>query len=273
MAEARPITISNLNPSGAVADIVVGLSKWRIWISLSWHEFASTYKRSMLGVLWVMLSFAGFVFVKIIVFSSLLDADDVRYYDAYLVVGFFVWVYLQNAISSAPDTFTSVQGWIKSEPLPLSLYIYKTIMREFYNFALTFLVVIGALAYLEYPVTWWALFSFPAFLFFLINAFSLKLLIGVISTRMRDLSHLVKAIMMPMLFLTPIFWMPEQMGRLMDYLWWNPLYHYIEIFRAPIVVGKIPWESWFFTAITFSITTIFALITFMRFRQRIVFWL
>ena len=262
----------SLQPKAALNDIVEGARLWRVWLSLSWQEFVSTYRRSIIGVFWVMLSFAAFVFIKLTIFSSLLGADDVRYYDAYLVIGFFMWVYSQQVIMTAPDTFVSSSGWIRSEALPLSTYIYKMVMREIYNLFFTFAVVVIALVYLQYPVEIQALYAVPAILFLLLNAFAIKLLLGIIGARVRDITHLVKAIMLPMMFLTPIFWMPSQMPNLMKVLWWNPLFHAIEIFRAPILDGEFPTESWIFMGVVFAIVSVSGFLLFARLRQRIVFW-
>lgn len=261
-----------MQPKAALDDIVQGAKLWRVWLSLSWQEFVSTYRRSLIGVFWVMLSFAAFVFIKLTIFSSLLGADDVRYYDAYLVIGFFMWVYSQQVIMTAPDTFVSSGGWIRSEALPLSTYIYKMVMREIYNLLFTFVVVIIALVYLQYPVDIKSLYAVPAILFLLLNAFAIKLLLGIIGARIRDITHLVKAIMLPMMFLTPIFWMPSQMPNLMKVLWWNPLFHAIEIFRAPILDGEFPVESWIFMGVVFAIVSVSGFLLFSRLRQRIVFW-
>ena len=268
----EPVTLSQLRLDDALADLWNGLKKHRIWIALSWQEFNSTYRRSMLGVLWVILSFAGFLFVKLLVFSSLLETDDARYYDAYLVLGFFMWIYISSVVNGAPDTFVSSQGWIRSEPLPLSLYVYKKVTREFYNMVLTFTAVVAAMAYIKYPVGYGALYGVLGVAFLLLNAAAIKLLLGIVCARFRDLSHLIKAIMMPMMFLTPIFWTPEQMPGLMKYLWWNPLYHYIELFRAPVLTGEFPTVSWMFSGTVFLIVSTIGFLAFARFRQRIVFW-
>ena len=267
-----PVTTRGLQLGGAFRDIGRGLAMWRIWLALSWQEFRSTYRRSLIGFLWVTLSFAAFIFVKLTIFSSLLQTDDAMYYNAFLVVGFYVWMFLQPSISSAPDTFVSAQGWIRSEPLPYSLYVFKAVMREMYNFALTFIVVLLAFWKIGFAVTPAAVWALPAVAFLIVNACSYKLLIGLISARFRDLSHLVKAVMMPMMFLTPIFWMPSQMPGLMKYLWWNPLYHFMELFRAPFLGEPVPVESWIFAGTVYGGVTLVALVLFARFRQRIVFW-
>ncbi len=266
------VTVYELRLGTAIRDITEGLAMWRVWIALSWHEFSSTYRRSLLGIMWVVLSFAGFVFVKILIFSSLLQTDSNGYYDTYLVLGFFIWMYLQQSISASPDVFTAAKGWIRSEPLPFSLYIWKSVMREFYNLALTSIVVVIAILYLGTPLKNGLLYSLLGIAFLLLNAFSIKLLLGVVSARVRDISHMVKAIMMPMMFLTPIFWMPSQIGDLIKYLWWNPMYHYIEIFRAPLLEGGFPTASWIYVGTLYLIMTSLGFLSFARFRQRIVFW-
>lgn len=268
----KSVNASGPRPLAAIDDLHQGLKLWRIWLTLSWQEFRSTYRRSLVGFLWVTLSFAAFIGVKLVIFSALLKSEDANYYNAYLVVGFFIWMFLQPSISSAPEVFSSSKGWISSEPLPLSLYIYKAVMRETYNTGLTFIVVVAAFVYIGFPFSSMAIFSIPAILFLLLNAVTYKLLLGVVGARVRDIAHLVKAIMMPMMFLTPIFWMPSQMASLMKYLWWNPLYHYIEIFRAPMLGEGFPLESWIFCGLLYGIMSVSALFMFARYRQRIVFW-
>ena len=267
-----PITTNALHLGEALDDIMAGFAKWRIWVALSWQEFIATYRRSFFGLAWVILSFAGFVFVKLVIFSSLIATDDAKFYNAYLLVGLYLWIYFSTVMNSAPDTFISASGWIRSEPLPFSIYILKAIMREFYNFALTFAVVIAAFLDLNFPIHERGWLSLFAVVFFFMNAFAIKLLIGLVSARFRDIAHFIKALMLPLMFLTPIFWLPSQMPGLMKYLWWNPFYHYLEIFRMPLLTGEFPMQSWIFVSIVFAIVSLSAFLLFARFRQRIVFW-
>lgn len=268
----KPVSFAGLQPLRALADFVSGIGMWRIWLALSWQEFRSTYRRSLLGVAWVIISFALFLLVKLTIFTNLLHTPDAQYYNAYLVLGLFVWMYLSQSVNGAPDTFIAAQGWIKSEPLPYTLYAVKAVMREFYNFALTAIPVGIALYFIGFPFTKTAFYCLPAIAFYFINSLSLKLLLGIIGARFRDVSHLVKAVMWPMMFLSPIFWMPSQMEALIKYLWWNPFYHYINIFRAPIIDHQVPWDSWIFVAATYSMITFVGFLFLARFRQRLVFW-
>ncbi|MEM9667544.1 MAG: ABC transporter permease [Pseudomonadota bacterium] len=256
----------------AVDDITLGAKMWPIWLALSWEEFKTTYSRSILGFLWVTLSFAGFVFVKLLVFSSMLSTPDQQYYNAYLVSGFFIWQFITASVSSAPGVFLGSQTWIKNDALPLSLYVYKTVAREFYNLVLTSVVVVAAFLYIGYRPGPYALMTIPAIVLILINAVWVKILLGIVGTRHRDVAHFVRAVMFAMLFLVPIFWLPEQIGRLYDYLWWNPILHFMQIFRNPLIDPTIDWQYWIFSGVVTIVGIVVTLLAYTLARRRIVFW-
>jgi len=258
--------------AAAVDDILRGAAMWPIWLALSWEEFKRTYSRSILGFLWVTLSFAGFVFVKLLVFSSMLSTPDQQYYNAYLVSGFFIWQFISSSVSSAPAVFVGSQAWIKNDALPLSLYVYKMVAREFYNLVLTSFVVVAAFLYLGFSPGPYAWMTIPAIALILLNAVWVKILLGIVGTRHRDVEHLVRAVMFAMLFLVPIFWLPEQIGGLYDYLWWNPILHFMQIFRNPLIDQQIEWQYWIFAGAVTVIGMTVTLIAYALGRRRIVFW-
>ncbi len=76
------------------------------------------------------------------------------------------------------------------------------------------------------------------------------------------------------MFITPIFWVGGAGGGLRGVLYdWNPLTHYIEIMRQPVVSGTVPLSSWAVVLVTSSLTSIFALFALGKFNRKIVFWL
>lgn len=257
----------------ALVDLLDGLKMWRIWTALSYEELKRTYSRSIFGFLWITLTFAAFIFVKLVIFSSMLNNPDQRYYNAYLVSGFYIWQYISLSAMTAPRVFANSESWIKNDPLPLSLYVYKEVLREIYNLLFTAFVVIAAFIYINYKVGLDALMCIPALILIIFNAVWVKFLLGVICTRYRDVDHLVRAVFTAMLFLAPIFWIPTQISpKLLNILWWNPIYHYIEIFRAPLLGDAVSPASWAFVGVTTIIGWIAALLLYAKFRRRIVFW-
>jgi ABC-type polysaccharide/polyol phosphate export permease len=256
----------------AVLDLGQGLAKRQLWSAIAWEEIKTTYRRSLFGALWIAVSFAAFVGAKLLVFIPIMRNVDGTYYSAYLLLGFFAWQYIIGIVGAAPTVFTASENWIKSDALPLSVYAYKQIVRNLFNFALTGVVVLMFLAILRQSLSWHALLVIPAMLAFVVNAVWVTLLLGVICTRFRDLTHLTQTIMRMMFFLTPIFWMPEQMGELMRYLWWNPFSHFLWIFRTPLIDHEPALASWAFVGVITVAGWAVTMIVFAAFRRRIVFW-
>ncbi len=259
--------------SSGCNDLYRGLRRWRLWSAFAWEELTATYRRSIFGVLWVSLSFGIFIAVKILIFGPLVGRFDTTYYAAYLAIGFFAWQFMVQIVSGAPNTFLSAENWIRNDPLPLSVFAYRGVLRSLFDLVLTGLVLLAVLVYLGTPVGWMSLLAFPALLLFLLNAIWIKLLLGVICTRFRDIGHLVQTTMRVMFFLTPILWLPEQMPeRLMQYLWWNPFAHFIWILRTPVLENLPATDSWIFALTVTGLGWIVTLVVFGLFRRRVVFW-
>ncbi len=254
-------------------DLRAGVLAWRIWSALAWNEFIMTYRRSLIGVFWIIISFLGFVAVKILIFGSMMSESNPTYYYVYMAVGYFIFSFLSAAITMASKVFISAEKWIKNDHLPLSLYAFKAIVRELFTFVLTAVVIVFVFLYFRFPASRQVYLVVPALMLLLINIFWIKILLGTICTRFRDIEYLVATIMRVMLFLSPVLWMPEQMGSLMTYLWWNPFFHLIEIFRGPLINSEIAWVSWLYVSCMTLIGSVVTLIVFSLFRHRIVFWL
>ena len=258
-------------------DVAEGFLKWRIWTALSWAEFRNTYNRTLFGVAWVAISFAIFIGIKLVIFGAVLKPDNAASYNLYFAVGLCMFQYMSQSITAASAVFSSSKNWILNDRLPFTVYVFKAILREFYNFAFSISIVAGLMVYYawngQYSLPGHAWVSLLALATFLFNAVWVKMLLGMMGTRYRDVGQLIQAMMRPMFFLLPIFWYPERMGRLFDILWWNPLYHFMEIFRNPLIDPEINYESWIYVGVLTLIGWTVTLAVFAKYRNRIVLWL
>lgn len=257
----------------AFLDLWQGLMRWRLWTVFAWENIQSTYHRTLFGALWISISFAAFVGVKLVIFGSLLGTMD-KHYGAYLLLGFLSWSFVSQSVISATGTFISNESWIKNDPLPFSVYALQAVTQDLFSLLMTMLAAAGMYWITGQHLDWFALLVIPAIFVFLLNALWVKLFLGTICARFRDVSQLVSTIMRLMMFLTPIFWTPTQMGPMvMKYLWWNPFMHFLEIFRSPVLDHQWATESWIFVGVVTIIGWVLALVVFTLFRRRIPYWL
>lgn len=260
--------------SAAILDMMDGARRWPLWTALAWEDIQTIYRRSLLGAFWITASFGAFIVAKGVVFLPILSpGSSPGYYIAYLTLGFLVWQYLITAVQSSCTVFVNSEAWIKNDPLPLSLYAYQNLAKLLYSFGLTSFVAAGVMIFLAKPLNGWALLTIPAVLILVVNALWVQLFLGVLCTRYRDFTHLVQTIMRVAFFLTPVIWMPAQLGEAaMRILWWNPFAHFVWILRTPLLDGEPAIESWIFVGVVTIVGWMLALGTFTLFRQRIAFW-
>lgn len=259
--------------TASLQDIRNGALRWRIWTSFAEEDIRQTYRRSIIGVAWIALSFSIFLLVKTFVFGAMIGQLGEKYFGAYLMIGFFSWQFMSQIVTTAPTTFLRAEAWIKNESLPFTVYVYQSVYRSLFDLLLTGGVVILGLIYFGYGWSPYSLLVIPAIMLYIINALWVTMLLAILGCRVRDVQHLTQTAVRIMFFMTPIFWMPSQLGeQAMAILWWNPFAHFIWILRGPIIDQSLVLDSWIyvstFTAIGCSIT----LIGFVRFRRHIPFW-
>jgi lipopolysaccharide transport system permease protein len=74
-------------------------------------------------------------------------------------------------------------------------------------------------------------------------------------------------------FLTPIFWQPSQLRPGSKVVLYNPLYHFIEIMRAPVLGHWPSAASWIIVLAIILASTVAAVVSDAYSRSRLFLWL
>lgn len=255
----------------ALIDLVQGVTLWRLWFELAYDDLRQRYRRTAFGALWVSVSYLVFA-ITIALIGSQMTGVELFPFMVYVAVGYLAWNFINASVTDGCTVFINTENWISGMRLPFSLFVYQSIAREVIIFGYGAVVAVGIILFTGHDLSWSALAALPALLLYLVNAVSSHLLLGVLVTRYRDISQIIQTAMRVLFFLTPLIWTPAQAGGLRDWLWWNPFTYFIDIFRAPIVDGIIPWTSWM---VCLGFSGVFGLVAFVLFahlRRRIVFW-
>lgn len=271
---ARHLSVkSRTGPAGILRDLRDGFSHGPLWRSFAWDEIQNRYRRSAIGIAWISLSYLFFVVVIVVFFRGMSKADPQAYL-FHVAVGFASFTFLMGNITDGCEVFRSSKTWIKSTSLPYSIYIYKSISRSLFTFALHLVTALVVMAIAGWRPDWGILWTLPAIVVFLVNAVSIQLFFGLVATRYNDVTHLISTVTRIMFFTTPIIWTLEERGGLVRTLAiYNPLTHFIEIFRAPIVQTEMLAQSW---PIVLAITVagwVIAIIAGSIMARRLPFWL
>jgi lipopolysaccharide transport system permease protein len=99
-------------------------------------------------------------------------------------------------------------------------------------------------------------------------------LASVLTARFRDVPMIVTSLMQIAFFVTPVMWRADQLtarGQLVVH--WNPLAAYLELLRAPLL-GQPPSPQALGMAVgMLLVLTGLFLLTYVKVRRRIVYWL
>ncbi len=274
IAEAPPpvrtISADHL-PSEAIGDLLDGLRHHEIWTSFALHEIRQRFRRSILGPFWLTLSMGIMVGALGLVFSTLFG-QDVSQTLPYIAVGLIFWGLLTASINEGTTVFIGNESYIRNVPLPVSVHFYRMMARNLIIWTFNMAIYLVVLVWFRIVPDWHFLLFIPGFALFILNASWMGLAAGILSTRFRDIPQVITNVVQVLFFLTPIFWSPATLPSRPAFIEWNPLYHTLELVRAPLLGHDIAAHSWLvalgFAAAGLTVT----LLLYRRAYARIAYW-
>jgi ABC-type polysaccharide/polyol phosphate export permease len=256
----------------AIADLILGLANWRIWGRLGWLEVKRRYRRTILGPIWVTLTLAIFCFAMGFVYAELFHREIATYLP-FLTTGMVCWGMVSGITNDGCSTYVGAESLIKQLKFPLVTLNCIVVWRNIIVLAHNMIIVVVMLIFFPVPVNWALLLFIPGVLIIAVNGLWATLVLGMVSVRFRDIPPLVSSLVTAVLFITPIFWPPDQLGASSRIITYNYFYHLTNLIRAPLL-GETPALESYLTTIGGAVLGGIATIAiYARFRQRIVYWL
>jgi len=260
------------NAALAWHDLAAGFSKVWMWWALAWQDIRLRYRGSMLGPFWLTISTLVMVGAMGVIYSQLFRMDMSTYLP-FLALGLIAWQLLSTTITEGCDTFLREAAVIQQVPMPFSIQAYRNVCRNFIVFAHNLVIVpIGLLAF-AMPLDWYVLAIIPGFVLLAINGLWISILLGLVSTRFRDVPPIVASVLQILFFMTPIIWPAEMLGRYQAIATYNPLFAAVDVVRAPLLGVATAETSWIILLLMTVLGCGVTFAVFARFRSRIAYWI
>jgi ABC-type polysaccharide/polyol phosphate export permease len=255
----------------AIKDLKDGICSIYVWPMLGWLEIKQRYRRSTLGPFWLTLSTGAFVAGMGPLYSKLLN-QPMSGYILYLASSFVLWIFLSGLLSDACSSFINAEGYVKQIKLPLTVHVLRMVWKNLIMLAHNLLIVVIVLFFYP-PASIWPLLLAPlGILIIAINGIWLGVLLGLICARFRDIPQIVNSLVQMAMFLTPVFWPVEMLGKNRWAAEVNPLFHFLEIVRRPLM-GQNPDPFSWVAALAVTGAGFFIMFAFFqRYRVRIAYW-
>jgi len=245
-----------------------------IGLTLGWQDIKQSYRRSVLGQLWITLGMAVTITAIGLVFGIILRTD-LQIYLPYLASGIIMWGLISGILTEGTSAFISAQDMIRQVPLPKLVHLTRVVWRNVLVTAHN-IVILPFVVLIVGGSTGWALLVWPIGLAIaVISTSGLALLISVFATRFRDIPPIVSAVVTVAFYVTPVIWTPETLGNndlAHLVLGLNPFYHLLQISRLPLM-GQFPTlENWGLSALSAGVFWLVGFAVYRKFEKRIAFW-
>jgi lipopolysaccharide transport system permease protein len=260
--------------ANALSDISAGMKRLPLVATLGWQDVRQRYRRSLLGPFWLTISMGVMIGTIGLVFGQIFKSPTEEYLP-FLAGGLILWGFISTALIEGCTNFIQADAIIKQLPIPLIVHVLRPIWRNMIILAHNFAIFPIVLLVMGKPVTETIWLAIPGFLLLLLNLIWLSTALGVVCARYRDIPQIIASLMQVVFYLTPIMWLPnllpERAGTYM--LTFNPLFHLIEIVRAPLL-GQLPSiQNWVASSGLAVFGWILTLALYGRYRRRIAYWL
>jgi len=223
-------------------------------IRLSWdlacRDLSAKYRRSILGMFWLVLTPLSLLGIYSLVFGSIFgvewkvphigNTESVGFALPFFV-GLSIYLALSDVVNSSTVLFASKRTFVVKSPFPLWVLWLANLMRAGVHAGASLsLVIILALIQHRFTIEGfgWMTVGVISCGFFISAA---SLLLVSLGPFIGDISDALRLILRVLFYATPITYplaMVPQPYR--DWMWMNPLTCMVELLRDPIVFGLAP---------------------------------
>jgi len=256
-------------------DLIAGIRHPEFWALSAWLDIIVKYRRSRLGILWLISPSVVYVGGVGFLFAGLMGLS-IRTFAAHVALGWIVFRLVSSVTTESTSVLFGARAFIMDGHMRLSDFVLRAIAKASFYFVMSLPVAIVALAF--YPHFHWGglLVATLAFLVVILNALWVGVVFSIAGARFPDMSQFIGNIFMFLFLFTPIVWYPDRVspssvrGVMMQA---NPFFHLIEIVRAPILGESIGMMSWVFVGVMTVVGWSAAILLYRRYARFVPIWL
>lgn len=228
------------------------------------RNITTSYKQTVLGPLWIIISPLLSTVVYNVVFTGIagISTDGTPSFLFYLS-GNLIWTLFSGVLSANSSVLTANSGLFGKVYFPRLSVPVSTVLTKFFHFAIQLVMLFGFLAYFMiagYDVSpGISLLLVPLLMIqAALLATGVGLLISAATAKYRDLAVLVSFGTSLWMYATPIVYPASAVsGTLKTLLMCNPMTPIVEAFRhAFLGSGSIPW-FWLMISAAVTVTVLF----------------
>ena len=246
------------------------------WLHLAFADLRLRWRRSFFGVAWSIIQPLGFTALVAMVFSRILKTD-IAAYAPYILSGLIGWDFLTGAASGGATAFVQADAYIRQCRHPLAIYTLRNVVSGLVVYLLASLALVAwVLVVMPENFGWTWVAALTIYPLAAAMAWPLATLLAYLGARFRDIPHMLGLVFQALWFISPVYFEASMfraghLDALVDY---NPVYHLLQLVRAPLLHGAWPTATnYLFCLATIAALILLAVATGWRAERRVILYL
>ena len=209
--------------------------------TLARHHLILKYRASLLGFVWTLLSPLGSMAVLILVFSFVVRIDVERYW-AFLLSGYFVWVFVQHVVGASTNLFREYSALRRSIAFPNEVVILGTGGARLVEFLAELALILVVLSIFHHGGVPASVVVLPGLIVLqAVLVFALALPLATLALLYHDVEHALPIGMGLLFYASPVFYPAELVPEVARpaYLL-NPIAGLLTMYHDALYSGRFP---------------------------------
>ena len=208
------------------------------------RDFKKKYKRTVLGMLWSVLSPLLTLLVMRLVFTQFFGRNT-PHYTTYLFCGNLIFSFFMESTSQGMSSLMGNAGIFTKVNVPKYLFLLSKNVQCLLNFGLTLCVFVLFCVLDNITFTWrWVMLLYPVCLLVCFNI-GVGMILSALYVFFRDIQYLWSVFTRLLMYMSAIFYTIDRYSPdVQNVFLLNPVYLFIRYFRKIVIEMTIP-SVWF----------------------------
>lgn len=263
---------------GKIIDDIKYIYKMRyFWAYLARCDLVSRFRRSKLGMLWVVVSPLLLTVIMSVVLGTVFHMEIVEYIP-YILIGMVIWELIMSSVVAGGGTFMGACAYIRQFNHPITIYTLKSAVVYMVNFLIATIGILAwtALSTPENLVVGIISTPLTVVLLFLLS-WALTTIAAFLNAKYRDYPQMMGLVMQAVWYVSPVYFQ-EEMFRSNEILLmmfrYNPITRVLYLQRKPFLYGIFPdWSDYLFTLASIAVFAFIAYVINKKYSKKVIFYL
>jgi lipopolysaccharide transport system permease protein len=210
---------------------------------MTWRDIKVRYKQAVLGISWAILNPLLTMVIFSIIFGNLakLPSEGIPY-PLFSFAGLLPWNLFAMALQRSSTSLVSNANLLTKIYFPRLVIPFSSVLAALVDFGLSFLVMLGLMAYYKVWPTWNILWLVPLALLAMVTAMSVGIWLSAFNVQYRDVQQMVPFLINAWMYASPVAYsanlIPQGKWQIIYGL--NPMAGVIQGFRWALLGGNPP---------------------------------